>query len=604
VRQSKSEYKISEKFKNLIYAFFRFPVTILYLTVFVILMCVRENVQGNGLQVVKALSMTCVVGALLNMLSVAVKERFCPKRYHSTITFVGLFMPFLLFLSLYLFSLNDLWLFRSYAFGLIFFLGFMLVPCIKSQENTFDKMAIIIIRHLYSSFFSTLMIYLGAYVVLYGVNSLFIISSFEKINVYILYICIYIFALSFLSKLPKYSNQNEIEAFEMSENIKKIVSYIVIPVIFIFSAIFAGYFVKIFVTGIWPSNQIVKAAVVYSIAGICVYMIAGNISSEICKLFKKIFPIICIVFNIMSAIAVLKRISVYAITYNRYFAMLIIAFSVVCCLVYLIKSKIYLVATVSLFCFFVAFSCLPIVNFFDVSCYSQMLRAEKILQRNYMLESGVLKSDVEIPSYDMQELYNSVEYLTLKDKTKIAYWLPDGFVMSDFERCFGYSENSQIEDNDFYYRNYILKPANYNVSGYDLCINAQTEYLETGVVSSAEFKGNRGEYYYELISDNSNGSLSLVLKRNGAQIMQSDFNEMISYFKNEAIKDIKDSAVNVTEIPLPLEKMSCVLYGGGSRLYVVFTAVTDNRSMDIDYKYLDSLTVVANVYLDEYYNGR
>ncbi len=602
--QSNSEYKNSNRVKNLINVFFRFPVTLMYFTLFVILMCIREHLQGNSLQIIKAMSMACVVGAFFNMLCVAVKETFCPKKYYSIVTFIGIFMPFLLFLSLYLVSLNDLWLFRSYAFGIIFFLGYMLLPCIKNAENSFNKIAMIVLRSVFSSFIFSVVLCAGLYVIIYAADYLFEFAPLEKIFTYAFYICVYIFALSFLSKLPKYTNQNKIEAPEMSLNVKMIVSYIVVPVVFAFSAVFASYFIKIFVTGIWPSNQIVQATVIFSIAGISIYMLVGNISLKLCAVYKKIFPVICIVFNIMAAIAVFKRISVYGITYNRYFAILIVAFSIVCCLIYLIKQKIYLVATVFVFCFFTGISCLPFINFFEVSCYSQMLRAQDILERNYMLESGVLKSDVELASYDMQELYNSVEYFTLKDKAQMAYWLPHGFVMSDFERCFGYFDNTQTENNGFYYRNYILQPSDYSVSGYDICINAQTEYLETGVVSSAEFKGNRGEYYYELVSSNSNGSMKLVLKRNGKIIIESDFGDMVSYFKNEAMNDTDSSHINAMEVPMPLEKMSTVLYGENSRLYVVFTTVTDNRSMDLDYQYLDSLNVVANVYLDEYYNNR
>ena len=588
-------------------AFARFPITVIYFLAFLVTLTLNTFFAFSNFQTIESIAITFFAGAVLNMALVALKERSEKvDTIFSAISFLGFFTPFLFFLTLYLFPLNVLWLFRSFAVGIILFLIFMIIPGYKRTVFEFDKMIIVIVKAVITGIIFSGFLFAGIAILIYSVKNFFITNLSDNSLIYSVYFCLFVFLIFFLGAIPSFSSDEMNEEYQKAVRFpitaETILSYVFIPVIIAFSIMFIGYSIKIVLFNAWPTNQIVRFVCIYSAIGIAVYIITAHIKNLFCELFRSFFPTMLVIFNLVAAVALYKRINYFGITYFRYFGILVIFFSVVIGVIYLIRKKVYLTATVILLCGMLAASSLPIVNFYDISCYSQMMRAQKILENNFMLESGILKPNTELTSYDMNELYNSVNYFSVRGKANLAPWLPSDFDISKFKKYFGFNQSGENDTGDFYYRTYILKDSNYSVDGYDMAIHTDTEYLDTGVVDSAEFEGKKGTYSYALVSDNVSGTISLILKLNGNNIITSDFSDFTNYIKEELKNELSTSQGvenNGLQTLLPYDKMSVELEGGGSRLLIVFNTVVDNRSTGLDSQKLDSLNVTASVYFDE-----
>jgi len=109
-----------------------------------------------------------------------------------------------------------------------------------------------------------------------------------------------------------------------------LVSYIVIPLITVFSAVLIVYFIKILFTGIWPVGQVGPMVLGYSAVGLFIYILGSNLDNKFTVLFRRLFPLVLIPLVIMQLVSSYIRIDAYGITESRYYVILFGIFSIVC----------------------------------------------------------------------------------------------------------------------------------------------------------------------------------------------------------------------------------------------------------------------------------
>lgn len=206
-----------------------------------------------------------------------------------------------------------------------------------------------------------------------------------------------------------------------------LVSYIAIPLVAAYTAVLVTYFIKILITLNWPSGQLGPMVLIYSMAGLLVFVLASLLENRFAKLYRLLFPKILIPVVIMQLVSVAIRLNAYGVTEFRYYVALFGVFSIVSGI--LLSSapvskngRIALLAAA-----FALLSILPPIDAFTVSRVSQIQRVETILIDEGMLVDGKVVAKAAASDNTKIEVTNILNYLERNSSLKYIDWLPEDF---------------------------------------------------------------------------------------------------------------------------------------------------------------------------------
>ncbi len=216
--------------------------------------------------------------------------------------------------------------------------------------------------------------------------------------VWVLFATIY-----YLSLLPKFNSAEkaDIQTVRAAVNYPRfleiLVSYIAIPLVTAYTVVLFAYFIKILVTLHWPSGQLGPMVLIYSTAGLVIFVLASLLENRFSVLYRKVFPKVLIPIVIMQMISVGIRLNAYGVTESRYYVVLFGVFSIVIGILLSLKpvsknSTMALLAAV-----FAILSIIPPVDAFTVSRVSQINRVEMILETEGILTKGKLTPKANVP---------------------------------------------------------------------------------------------------------------------------------------------------------------------------------------------------------------
>ena len=164
-----------------------------------------------------------------------------------------------------------------------------------------------------------------------------------------------------------------------------LISYIIIPLITVFTIILLVYIIKNIGGEFWSDNLLEPMIVSYSISVIVVYLLASELENKFTVLFRKILPKVLVPIVVFQIISSLLSLSETGITHTRYYVILYGLFAAVSgiLLSFLPVRKNGSVA--ALLIIFSIFSIVPPVDAFSISKSSQINLVEKVLLENKML---------------------------------------------------------------------------------------------------------------------------------------------------------------------------------------------------------------------------
>lgn len=161
--------------------------------------------------------------------------------------------------------------------------------------------------------------YAGVAGILFALEELFGLDISEKVY----QDAAIILATTFLPMLWLYGLNYTVEPFK-SKLYKVLLSFVCIPLLFVYTAVVYGFIIKIVFDGFaMPSSIIGHLVLWYSFVSIIViYLARPYKDNSLTKFFYKWYPLISVLPIIIMFIAIFMRINQYAITINRYYLLL------------------------------------------------------------------------------------------------------------------------------------------------------------------------------------------------------------------------------------------------------------------------------------------
>lgn len=447
---------------------------------------------------------------------------------------------------------------RYIGVSIFLYLAFLYLPWIANKEN-YEFYVI----KVFSSFFLTVIysvvLYIGLVAIIFTVDKLFEIHFHSEIYYYIFLIVTGIFGVSlFLAKIPQHNCRIQTENYP--NGLKRLLIYIVIPLIIVYTAILYAYFSKIIITTNWPVGLVSHLVLWYSVISIgVIFLIYPLINdNKLVKHFIFWFPKVIIPIIIMMYISMGIRIKAYGITENRYFV-LVLGLWVLAIMIYFSFAKRLknIIIPISL-SIIVLNSVFGPLSSYAVSKLSQNDRLEDILVRNNMIKDDqVVKAQSDIATKDKLEINMILKYFNREHSLDDVKYIPADFKLDDMDIVFGFPftyENVTIRDKYFHYNSHererMLK-----VKDYDYLVDMRKLLKKVTIEDSIQIFYNANEFTINIV-DNKNMVYSKKL---------DEYARIIDKKYNGITKDIKPEGMTFTDENENVKVMYIFNYISGMR---------------------------------------
>lgn len=507
--------KVKSNFAELSKSISRYPLTVLISFIFVILVIVYNELNLRSSDNLENLIRFIQVAALGIPLSVSLKqlaENFYEKKNSLILTLPSL----ILLLGIYYFFYSegtDMVDGIRFA-GTLFLLLVSVFFTLKLSSS--EKYEVYVIR-IFTGFFLTVLysavLYFGISAIIFTINSLFDANIDSKYYFYFFVSVSMIFGvLMFLSKFPV--KGEKFEGYQYSKGLKVLLLYIVIPLITIYTLILYVYFAKILLTSEWPRGLVSNLVLWYSVLSAAVIFFITPVLEEnpVARLFRTWFPRIIFPILAMMFVSIGKRIVQYGFTEPRYYVVLL-GIWVTLVMVYYVTRKdlrnIFLPVSLSIFVFVSLYG--PLSGF-SVSNMSQNGRLGALLEKNSMVQNGLVIPNANVPQTDRENISSIVSYFANRDITKIKY-LDEEFVLDDFEKTFGFAQVNgyYYPEQEYAYIHAELGKTPVSISGYDYMLKLNS-YENTLSITDSVSIALDAKAQTVKISEGSNFLLEVDLK--------------------------------------------------------------------------------------------
>jgi len=514
----------------------RFPITIgiSSLLAFLLIYLIEAQPTGDIKETLEKIALTLGLGILVSLCIVLLIEKFFQNnRIYSILLYFagGLFL--VLYYFVFLDDLGNAAAYRYVGTVLFLVLAFLFIPRIKNSKD-YEYYILDVLQGFAITFIYSFVLYAGISVILLTINQLFEIDIKSELYLYTFIIVVFIFAVSlFLSKLP--SIEKEYNNVIYNKSLKVLLTYIVIPLISIYTIILYLYFAKIIITGIWPRGLVSHLVLWYSTLSVGVIFLLTPIMEEnrVAKLFYKVFPKVILPILLMMFLSIYQRVAQYGITENRYF-IIVLGLWVLGIMIYfsLKKSLRNIIIPISL-AIVVLISVYGPLSSFSIAKFSQNRRFEKILKANNMLIDDKIVPNEKVSKEDQREISNIISYFSRNHSISDIKYLPVDFTVGDMESIMGFEYNPYFvlpvdKFRYFYYAINSEEPINVGEFEYLVNINSwQENEIELG----------------ELIVKYNRQNNLLTIKMGDAVLLQQDMlvftNDIYNRMSSEA-NDVKN----------------------------------------------------------------
>ncbi|MDR7857250.1 DUF4153 domain-containing protein [Tissierella sp.] len=486
----------------------RFPITVAVSTILVIILIYlnESHIIGNSRETLQKINLVLGLGIPLSLCIGLLIERFFRNDRHKS---MALYMVGIAFLILYYFAFLEtsgiVAISRYLATMISLILAFLYTSRIGRKDG-YEYYVMDVYSSFALTFIYSFILYFGIVAILFTINQLFDANINGEIYYYMFLVVSLIFAISlFLSKLP--SVGEEYHGVEYTKPLKILLTYIVIPLITIYTTILYVYFAKILITGEWPRGLVSHLVLWYSTISVGVIFLITPILEEnkVAKMFKFWFPKIILPILFMMFMSIYQRINQYGITENRYY-LVVLGLWVLGIMIYFSLKKplrnIIIPISLSIIMLNSVFG--PLSSF-AISKYSQNKRFESILQENNMLSASEIAKNDSISTDDKREISNIISYFNNNHKLEDIKILPKDFDLDKMESTFGFKYEPYYsypyEQSKYFYYGTNNAEDVIDISGYNYYLNMNSWNENNREVDGLILKYNRANNTLTISSD-------------------------------------------------------------------------------------------------------
>lgn len=483
--------------KGLIEAVKRFPLTVVCLVGATIVTCYMISLRTEPDLFIQKLMFTFGLGAFLSVAAQFCCERFRRAGRQRLLIYLA---AALLIYGYYLIiasapSIDYAVKARTIVAVVAMFCIYIWVPSFKDRDglnNTadFNSIALTHFKAAVTSILFSAVLSAGVSSIIAAVDALLFKVNEDSYAYTMAVIWLSFATIYYLSRLPRYnSNTEEDQAFLQHaagypQVLKILVSYIIIPLIAVYSLVLIAYFVKILVTFKWPTGQLGPMILAYSIIGLTVLVLASHLEDAFASVYRKIFPKVLILMVIMQMVSVYIRLNAYGITEGRYYLALFAIYSLICGIILSFKpvTKNFIIALLG--AGFALVSVIPPVDAFTVSRNSQISRLEHMLTADGVLVEGKIKPRPDASLELRQETTSILDYLERRNYLQYLAWLPAEmkpavprqysiFTEEKMKEVFGFEPAYEaMNPGSKYFYAALDREKPFNISGYDVAVGA------------------------------------------------------------------------------------------------------------------------------------
>lgn len=555
----------------------RFPITVFISIIFVIVQ-IYINEQGYQSDVIREsynrLSMVVGLGIPLSLCLGFINEVFFTKeKIKQALTYVIGFVVLILYYTFFLKEINTVSVVRYTGTIIFLLITFFYISRVRNKEN-YEFHVISVNTSIAVTFIYSAVLYFGIIAILFTIDRLFDVNIDGKYYYYMFLIVTFIFGISlFISKLD--SIEKSYRDYDYSSALKILLTYIVIPLITIYTLILYVYFAKIIITREWPRGLVSNLVLWYSALSVFIIFLITPIIEEnkIAKSFKIWFPKLVLPILLMMFMSMYQRVGQYGITENRYF-IIALGIWVTGIMVYfsLVKPlrNIIIPITLSLV---VLNSVYGPLSAFNVSINSQNKRLNKYLTTNGFLVDGNLIKKNNVSKEEQREISNIVEYFSNREQLDKIKIFPEDFNTKEMDDILGFTFKPDIYGgyiNEEYF-NYYLDPNEIvlDIQGYDYYAHITTWSNTTRKIADLEV------LYEE--------------KDNSLKLLQAEtilFEENIKSIVLSIHNDLKNNRENNKE-GIRLEDMIVEKTYDNIKIKIIFNNISGRQPYDNDKILLD-----------------
>jgi len=448
--------------KKLIESLNRFPYAIFFSTLTTFLLIYVINMEDyytpESLEIFMKIAMVAALGFPLFLIIKVFFERVENiNKFNKLAIRIAAIILLIGYYFLLLDQINMVSATRYIAVSLSLYLLFLVIPYFYKKE-IFEIYVVKIFTRLFITFIYSAILFAGLSAILFTINELLNIPIAEIFYPSTGLTIGGIFAPIFLlAKIPK-----QTENFQLKEypNIFEILlTYIIMPLISIYTTILYIYFIKILVTQQLPEGLVAHLVIWYSSLSIIILFFISplKVKRKWIKSFRKWLPLALIPLLLMMFLAMYIRIKAYGITENRYFVVVLGLWVLGIALYYIFskkKNNILLPLTLSLIMILSVFG--PWSSY-AVSIYSQNQRFESLLNKyNMVKDNKVVNNQVQIAKDDQEQIQAIIRYFKNNHSLADIKYLPQDFKIENTEELFGFTYQKRYSPEDVNYFSYGL----------------------------------------------------------------------------------------------------------------------------------------------------
>lgn len=547
----------------------RFPITIGISTILAIsLIYFHENrliisalVREDLMRFNMVLGMALLLSLCLDLL----KENFYKNDKSKTLISYLLGAGILVFY--YLFLLKDFQFVSITRYvGIIIFLilVYFFVPVIGNNDKNYEYRVIEIFGNFFETVIYSLVLLLGIFAIFFTIDNLFDVDIDSKYYYYIFLILFFMFAVSFfLSKQPK--DGEFFDEKQYSQSMRILLTYIVIPLITIYTIILYAYFAKILITWEWPKGLVSHLVIWYTALSIgVIFLITPLIETDkISRYFKGLFPKLVLPILLMMFLSIGQRIFQYGITENRYYILVLGIWITLIMIYFSVKKQLKNIIIPISLSILVLNSVIGPFSSYSISKYSQNRRLNAILNRNLMISGDTIIRNKNVSKDDKREINNIIHYFINNHSLDDVKVLSDNFKIADMEDVFGFEYEPNIygisENNIYFYYGTDLSAESIDIQGYEHFVQLYSWDEKDMVIENLKI-------------DRSLGSRIVTLVRNEEKVMIIDIDNIAL-----EIVDGLDPSFDEGKSQRTPKEMSYEVEENTVRLKIIFTNISGNK---------------------------
>lgn len=555
--------------------FMTFPAVVAF-SLFAAIAAVMKIGALEETALIDNLFLTFVVGAVSNLLLMLLTRRKEGSGgWQLAVTGAGIIVPCGVFLLLY--GMEDpagLWEARVSVLIGVMLLGILLLLC-KRMQCGITAVAWLLLRRLLVGivfagiFFGTCVITGFLASMLAGMTMT--ADVMWQLLVFAGFICL-LFVLRIFVDSTGLRQQSESVGYR--QTMEKVVSYILIPLVLCFFVVELLLVVRAAIYSNWPEAVDTFSRIAALLGtGMLTYLLCSQFENRFCRFFRLFFPCAGLLVLGVGGWRLGWLIVQYGMTENRYFAILGLVVFVIFLIFLLVdladKGRLAILVLGA----FMVISVLPYVNYHSVAAYSQMVRAERIMNRYGMLTDTGITAPAAMNETDRLELSRSVQYLYDQKETAMAKWLPIHFdFYEDYADVFGVAgEFDTAGQSTLVAKTYLglLADKYYQTDGYDMVLTNYTTYNLFNFTAQ-DIAGMKGVYTVRF-SQVAGDSLVAVVTRDGQMVAEADVTDQLW----AAAQYLGKNASNENEsVAMPLEQMTIQFESDEVRVRVVLKSVS------------------------------